>query len=754
MRDALGSDGSGAMTRSLVALSQPLWLRFLAWLRRPQVAGRIALVLTVAATLSGVATYVVLSGWLSFGADVDLVLGLLYLDVILLLLLGVVVARRLVQLMMARWQGSAGSRLHARLVALFSLVAVAPAIVVAVFSVGFLHFGLEAWFSERISRALTTSLNVARSYLEEHKEVIRADALAMAADLNREGPSLLGTPAMFQRLLDAQAALRSLTEAIVFQSNGQVIARTGLSFVLEMERLPPAILEQASHGDVVVLTSDTDDRVRALVRLDNFIDAYLFVGRFVDARVLEYMDRTREVVDEYRSLQLRRSGIQVTFAVIFGVVALLLLLAAVGVGLGFANRLATPIVRLIAAADRVRAGDLTVSVPVDQDGDEIDHLSHAFNRMTTQLNSQRSELVRANQQLDQRRRFTEAVIAGVSAGVIGLDGQGRITLPNRSAADLIGCSPDDLVGRPLIAVIPEVAGLLAGVATAPERPAEAQLELHRQDGTHTLLVRASAQADSTGISGFVVTFDDITELLSAQRKAAWAEIARRIAHEIKNPLTPIRLSAERLKRKYLPQIEKEREAFAASADTIVHQVDNIGRLINEFSAFARMPAPVFERESAADLVRQAVHLQQGARPEIRFETRLPAHDVQLYCDGRQVAQALTNLLQNAVDSVLEHRSARTEGQETGWVLVRLREVGERAVIEVEDNGPGLPEPMDRLTEPYVTTRTSGTGLGLAIVKKIMEEHGGTLTLANRAGGGASVGLVFPAMRALDGAAAE
>jgi two-component system nitrogen regulation sensor histidine kinase NtrY len=742
------------MARSLTMLSQPTWLRFAGWLRRAHVARRLAVVLSVAATLSGIATYVVLSGWLSFGAEVDVVLGLLYLDVILLLLLGVLVARRLVQLVMARWQGSAGSRLHARLVGLFSLVAVAPAIVVAVFSVGFLHYGLEAWFNERINDALTNSLNVAQSYLEEHKEVIRADALAMAADLNREGPAMLGMPDMFQRLLDAQAALRSLTEAIVFQSNGQVLARTGLSYVLDLERLSPATLDEASHGDVVVLTSDTDDRVRALVRLDNFIDAYLFVGRFVDPRVLDYMDRTREVVDEYHSLELRRSGIQVTFAAIFGVVALLLLLAAVGVGLGFANRLATPIIRLIAAADRVRAGDLTASVPEDAEGHEIDHLSRSFNRMTAQLNSQRTELIRANQQLDQRRRFTEAVIAGVSAGVLGLDPQGRITLPNASAAQLIGCPPDDLIGRPLIAVIPEVAGLLAGVASAPERPAEAQLELHRPDGTHTLLARASAQMDVGGISGFVITFDDITELLAAQRKAAWAEIARRIAHEIKNPLTPIRLSAERLKRKYLPQIQREPDAFAASADTIVHQVDNIGRLINEFSAFARMPAPVFERQSAGGLIRQAVYLQQGARPEIRFETRLPAHDVQLYCDGRQVAQALTNLLQNAVESVVEGAAMDGRQGAGGWIMVELRETGDRAVIEVQDNGRGLPEPMDRLTEPYVTTRASGTGLGLAIVKKIMEEHGGALTLGNRPAGGASVSLVFPAMRVLDGAAAE
>ena len=356
------------MARSAATLPRPAWDRFLGWLRRPKVGAWLALVLTVAATCSGLATYVVISGWLSIGADAKLVLGLLYLDLILLLLLGVVVARRLVRLIMARRQGLAGSRLHARLVALFSLVAVAPAIVVAVFAVAFLHFGLEAWFSERISNALSNSMNVAQAYLEEHKEVIRADALAMAADLNREGPAMVGLPDMFQRLLDTQAALRSLTEAIVFLGNGQVVARTGLGFGLELERVPPQVLEQASNGEVVVLTSDADDRVRALVRLDNFIDAYLFVGRFVDARVLDYMERTRQAIDEYHALEVRRSGIQLTFAMIFGVVALLLLLAAVRVGLAFANRLAMPISRLINAADRVRVGDLTASVPEDQEG--------------------------------------------------------------------------------------------------------------------------------------------------------------------------------------------------------------------------------------------------------------------------------------------------------------------------------------------------------------------------------------------------
>jgi two-component system nitrogen regulation sensor histidine kinase NtrY len=666
----------------------------------------------------------------------------------------VVVARRVVQLIVARRQGLAGSRLHARLVAMFSLVAVLPAIVVAVFSVAFLHYGLEAWFSERINKAVNNSLIVAQAYLEEHKEVIRADALAMAADINREGPARVGDPEMFQRLLDTQAALRALTEAIVFLGNGQVVARSGLGFVLELERLPLEVMQQAANGDVVVLTSDADDRVRALVRLDNFIDAYLFVGRFVDSRVLDYMERTRQAIDEYRALEGRRSGIQVTFAMIFGVVALLLLLVAVRIGLGFADRLAMPIARLIAATDRVRVGDLTASVPEQEEGHEIDQLSHAFNRMTAQLASQRTELINANKELDGRRRFTEAVIGGVSAGVLGLDNQGRITLPNRSAADLIRAEPDALIGRPLIAVLPEVAGLLAHVATAPERPAEAQIELKRPDGSHTLLVRVAAQHDAHGISGYVVTFDDVTELLAAQRKAAWAEIARRIAHEIKNPLTPIRLSAERLRRKYLPQIKDDPEAFTNSTDTIVRQVDSIGRLINEFSAFARMPAPVFAAESGKDLVRQAVYLQQGAHPGIRFETRLPEGDVQLYCDAQQVAQALTNLLQNAVESVLERMKRQEGGAAPGWVAVELVETPERCLIEVQDNGCGLPEPTERLTEPYVTMRSTGTGLGLAIVKKIMEEHGGSLSLHNRDAGGARVVLAFPAIRAFHGAAAE
>ncbi|NJO38224.1 MAG: HAMP domain-containing protein, partial [Rhizobiales bacterium] len=426
-------------------------------------ARRLAVVLALAATIAGLVTYVVLSGTMQFGSDAEWVLGLLYLDLILLLSLGVVVGYRLVQIVLARRQGSVGSRLHARMVTLFSVVAVAPAIVVAVFAVTFLHYGLEAWFSDRVSQALTNSLSVAQSYLEEHKEIIRADALAMAADIDREAPALVGDPVSFQRMFDTQAALRSLTEAIIFDGDGNRIARTGLSFGLEIESLPGAgHLEQAAAGEEVILTNDTEDRVRALVRLNSFEDTYLYVGRFVDARVLGYLAQTREVVEEYRSLELRRSGIERAFAVIFGVVALLLLLAAIWVGLIFANGVAGRISQLTNAANLVSDGDLSVRVPETEKNDEIDDLQSTFNRMTDQLSSQRDELVQANSQLEQRRAFTEAVIGGVSSGVIGLDRQGLITLPNPSALDFLGSSAERLIGRPVIAVLPEVAGLLAG----------------------------------------------------------------------------------------------------------------------------------------------------------------------------------------------------------------------------------------------------------------------------------------------------
>jgi len=740
-------------------------------LRRFDVERRLALVLAVLAVISSIATYAVIQAKPPYGGSVQTVLVLLNLDLVLLLLLGLVVARRLVRVVLERRRGHAGSRLHGQLIMLFAVLAAAPAMVVSIFSVLFLSSGLETWFSDRVRTALDNSLAVAEAYLEEHKENIRADALAMAADLNREGTYLLADEGRLQQFVNNQAAIRDLTEAIVFDSTGMVLARTGLSFGLEIERLPHNILREAAEGNAVTVTSDSDDRVRALVRLDGFGDAYLFVGRFVDASVLAYMQRTQNVVSDYRRMESERWGIQLTSALLFAVVALLLLLASVWIGLNFADRLVQPISQLIAAANRVRSGDLMARVPEPPGEDEIGVLSRAFNRMTSQLSSQRRELIEANQQLDERRRFSEAVLAGVTGGVIGLDADRRIVFPNRAAIDFLAPDRDDLAGLPIESVLPEAAPLFQRLDGSHAPSVEQQITVHRGDSDSTLLLRLSVQTSGGTVSGYVVTFDDITDLLSAQRQAAWAEVARRIAHEIKNPLTPIRLSAERLNRKYKKQITQDEEQFSNAVQTIIRQVDTIGRMIGEFSAFARMPAPVMREEKLPELVHHAVSLERSARPDIAFETALPAEPIRLVCDGEKVTQALTNLLQNAVQALSEAgqsgaaqavaaqaetvqagtaperagpQRADRGGAAPGRIVVRARQEGGRIEVEVEDNGPGLPPgERQRLLEPYVTNRAKGTGLGLAIVHKIMEEHQGRVELDSGEFGGACVRLVFP-----------
>jgi two-component system nitrogen regulation sensor histidine kinase NtrY len=787
---------------SAIAQLRPGDTSLLDGLKRLKLERKLALVLTVLAVISGITTYVMISTAPPSGRSVQTVVLLLNIDLILLLLLGVVVARRLVKLVLQRRQGLAGSKLHGRLVALFAVIAVLPAIVVSVFSVLFLSSGLETWFGDRIRTALDNSLNVAEAYLEEHKENIRADALAMAADLNREGPLLIGDPELLQQFVAGQAAVRNLTEAIVFDRLGNVLARTGLSFGLEAEYLPPETLARAEAGEVVTVTSSAEDRVRALVSLFGFGEAYLFVGRFIDAQVLGYMQQTQQVVSEYQELQTERGRIQFTSAALFGLVALLLLLAATWTGMAVADWLIAPIGQLINAADRVRTGDLMVRVSEGPSDDEITVLSRAFNRMATQLQNQRSELIEANQQLDGRRRFTEAVLSGVTAGVIGLDADRRIILPNRAASRFLqppggqpsaladgtdveaadaGFASEEIIGADIATVLPETARLFDLPELAQGQSVQAQVRVNRAGVEYTLLVRLAAQREGPGdvdsggagvgagerIVGYVLTFDDITQLLSAQRQAAWAEVARRIAHEIKNPLTPIQLSAERLGRKFAGQIqESDRSSFSRSIDTIIRQVDVIGRLIREFSAFARMPDARMRPEPLAELVHHAVELQEGAWPGLTIEVNLnDVAGIYLDCDAEKISQALNNVLQNAAQATMESRPATTAAAGAGdrgpppasgegdgpppppVISVTALRSEHELELAVADNGPGFPPgERQRYLEPYVTTKAKGTGLGLAIVHKIMEEHTGRVELDQSATGGALVRLVFPAER--------
>jgi two-component system, NtrC family, nitrogen regulation sensor histidine kinase NtrY len=721
-----------------------LMRRVRVWAGRFGLGRKIAIALAIPALGSGIATYLALTGAPPFGPHPSAVLSLLNLDLILLLALGAVIAKRLVEVWAERRRGLAGSRLQIRLVMLFSLIAVLPTIIVAAFSYLFFSFGVESWFSDKVRTAISESLAVAEAYLHEHQQAIRADVLAMANDLNRDAVKLALSPQHLEQVVSAQAALRGLTEAMVFDRAGHVLARSSLSFVLGFEPIPDEAVQRADEGDVAIMTNDSDDRVRALVRLNQFGDVYLYVGRYIEPRVLNHMEETQRAVAQYEQMEGQRSGFQITFALIFMMVAMLFLVAAVAIGIHFATQFAGPVSRLIAAAEQVRGGNLAARVPEGEKDDELASLSRAFNRMTFQIESQQSELKEANRQLDERRRFTETVLTGVSAGVIGLDRMGQINLPNRSASSLLGVDLEQAIGLHLAEVAPEMAALLDEADRRPDRLAQSQVQLARGNSTRTLLVRIAAEHNGHDVSGFVVTFDDITELLLAQRKAAWADIARRIAHEIKNPLTPIQLAAERLRRRYLKEIQSDAETFKICTDTIVRHVGDIGRMIDEFSSFARMPAPVLKPENLAQIVHQAVFLQRTAHPEITFETILPGHPVSIRCDARLVGQALINIVKNAIESI-EARTTYDEASPAGHIRVSVTEEEGQAAVVVEDNGKGLPrQDRERLTEPYVTTRVKGTGLGLAIVKKIMEDHEGELMLEDREPEGARVSLVFAA----------
>jgi two-component system, NtrC family, nitrogen regulation sensor histidine kinase NtrY len=702
--------------------------------------GKVAtLVLATLAFGVGLATFIILARGAPLSPRPGVSVALVLANLISILLLVAVLAGRLTRVWVERRRGSAGSRLHVRLVLLFGGVAVAPAIVVACFAVAFFHFGIQAWFNDPVRQAVNESLQVSRGYLEEHRDNIRSVALEMANDLTHAGQLLTADPSVFADVLGTQTTLRGLTEALIYDPlTKQVLAAAGLFAGMGVTLPADRVTTEALSGEVVVLNAGDGTRVQAVARLDSTPPLMLMIGRPIDPQILDHMARTEQAVAEYQRLDESRSWLQIAFAWIFAILALMVLLAAVLIGLVLANQIARPIGRLINAAERVRSGDLTVRVAEVQTGDELAGLSRAFNRMTGQLSAQRGELMDAYSQIDERRRFTETVLSGVSAGVIGLDASGRIELPNRAADELLGIDLLSSIGRELADVVPEFAELLHEAAASPERARTAEIQIGPPTKRSTLLVRIGADLSGGRTDGFVVTFDDITELQSAQRKAAWADVARRIAHEIKNPLTPIQLAAERLKRRFAKEITSDPDTFKQCADTIIRHVGDIGRMVDEFSAFARMPQPVIKPEDVGRMAREVLVLQKTARPQIDWRTEIPEKGPVAPCDRRLLGQALTNLLQNAADAIAMRDAA-------GHIGLSVESDESDVRIIVTDDGVGLPqEDRARLTEPYVTHKPKGTGLGLAIVKKIMEDHGGRLTLEDRSDGpGAVAALVLP-----------
>ncbi len=707
-----------------------------------------AFALIITSICFGLATFAAMSGSLPFNIEADKVVLLIYIDVFLLLSTTLLVTHKLVQIWTARRRGSAGAQLHSTLVLYFAALAAVPSVLISIFSLMFFDLGLESWFSKRVRTAVTESQAIAESYIQEHNNNLRAGALRIARDLSRDATVFYNNPKLLEKALNIHADLRDFTEAIIFHPTDGVKARFGYTYVLEFEPIPQIAFEETQKGRVALLDSDQEDRVRALVKLENFFDeTYLLVGRYIDPAVYAKATATRSAVEQFQNLEKQRTDIKISFALAFMIVTLLLLLAAVWIGLSFAARLTRPISTLIAGTESIRSGDLSIRVPELNSENELGTLSRAFNRMAEQLENQRKEIIESSNLIEERRRFTEAVLTGVSAGVIGLDNKGRIDLPNKTASRLLDLELDELKGHELADLIPEMANLInKAMSDNTDQMIEEEIQIGEGIDLKNLYVKIGIEKQNIGnntlVDGYIVTFDDITNLQSAQRKAAWADVAQRIAHEIKNPLTPIQLSAERLKRKYSKQIIEDREIFETCTDTIVRHVEDIGRMVSEFSSFARMPKPTMQIENIADLCRQSIFLQKNANRNIEYTTDIQSGNIPLYCDSRQISQVLTNLLQNAHDAI-DGRDGKN--LEMGAILMSLISKDDKILIEISDNGRGLPqENREKLMEPYITTREKGTGLGLAIVKKIVEDHNGHLELVDNEQGkfGATARLVF------------
>jgi len=682
------------------------------------------------ALLSATATFLVLAGLTPIAPVHEVVVDLLLGNAITGLLLLAIIGREVWVVVQARRRGRAGSRLHVQIVGLFAVIAAVPTVLVSVVASTTLDRGLDRFFSTRTRAMIEQSLIVANAYVNEHADAIRADILAMAYDLGRAKPIFDQDRDQFQKIVGAQANGRNLSAALLITSNGSTVDRAGVTMDKKVILPTSDLLAQVNETDPRVALLPEDNHLAAVVKLHGYDNIYLYVARILDPRVVQQLRATQESVGEYANLEARRLGIQIAFGLMFAIIALIVLLSSAWIGLDFANRLVAPIRRLIGAANVVSTGNLQIQVPIRRSEGDLARLGETFNKMTQELRTQHEDIVRARDLIDSRRRFTEAVLAGASAGVIGVNAEGRISILNRSAERLMGRLESEVLGLPLAQVAPELSGMFEAARSGNQRLIQRQIAITRDGQERNYSVRVTSEQATEAEHGYVITIDDITELVLAQRTSAWADIARRIAHEIKNPLTPIQLSAERLRRKYGKSIIDDPAVFEQCTETIVRQVDDIKRMVDEFSRFARMPKAVLADEDVADTVRQVVFLLRVAHPDIDFDVELEAESMPARFDRRLISQALTNIIKNATEAIA---AVPPSDSQRGRISVRAQRDGKEIIVDVIDNGIGLPkENRARLLEPYVTTREKGTGLGLAIVGRILEEHGGRLELRDAA----------------------
>jgi two-component system nitrogen regulation sensor histidine kinase NtrY len=713
---------------------------------KPGGPGWIGTLTVVIALWSALATFLILAGATPIVPTHQVVLTVLGLNCVLVLCLIGIVAWETKSLVRARLAGQAGARLHGRVVGLFSLVATLPAILVAVVASVTLERGLQPWFSDQMRAVIFKSVEVADAYATGQCESLGREIRILADDLARARPVFDVDRRWFDTFLTTRATALGLPVARIVNPKNETLARADIDVLKDPPKLSEETFEDAANSNDPICVLPREGRVfGAVAKLPQYENGFLFVAREVSPLAVEFPTVARAAAADFLAMDSRRRGVQIAFASMFVLIALVVLFSAIWFGLSFANRLVTPIRRLIHATDQVASGNFYVQVPVRKTEGDLAHLGETFNKMTSELRRQRDGLTAASDLIDRRRRFTEAVLSGVSAAVIGVDGRGLITIVNPSAEALLDAGRDKLIGAPIAEALPEIAPLFEEMRRTRQRLTQQQLQLERNRRERTINVRVTSEQARGEEKGFVVTLDDITDLVTAQRTSAWADVARRIAHEIKNPLTPIQLSAERIRRKYGKVITTDREVFDQCTSTIVRQVDDIKRMVDEFSSFARMPKPKMDREDIVETVRHGLVTMRIAHPEITFLDECPPTPIVAEFDRRLLSQSVINIVKNAAEAVAAVPEA--------VIRVAVRQEDDRIVMEVADNGKGFPEEgRQRLLEPYMTTREGGTGLGLAIVAKILEEHGGGIELHdNPAGRGGLVRMWFAAKNTIEAA---
>src|SRR5471032_515682 len=678
------------------------------------------------ALLSTFLTFVVLTGLTRIAPSPEVVISFLLINTATILLLVGIIIREVWQVVQARRRGRAAARLHVQIVSLFSIIAVLPAVLVSLVANVTIDRGFDRLFSGPTREVIQNSVIIARAYMQEHAQLIRGDILGMANDLNHARSLYDQDRRTFLELLTASAASRDLPGAMLIDKDRNVLETAQTGIQLAFSAPPAEFLGNVDEAEPEIAVLPDENYVAAVIRLRAFNDTYLYVARQLDPRVVAQLKQTEASAAEYAEIESRRLGIQVNFALMFAVIALTILTASILIGLNFANWLVAPIRRLMSAANVVSTGDLHVQVPVHRSEGDLAQLGETFNKMTQELRTQRDELVNASDLIDSRRRFIEAVLSSASAGIIGVDASGSVGILNRSAEKLIGHAESETLGHPLSDVLPELDDLMKTAREGTQRLVQGQITISRDGHERNLSVRVSAEQTSQSRDSYIITLDDITELVSAQRTSAWGDVARRIAHEIKNPLTPIQLSAERIRRKFGKVITEDKAIFEQCTDTIVRQVDDIRRMVDEFSRFARMPKPVIAADDVADTVRQSAFLLRVGHPEIDIAAEIKDDPMRAQFDRRLISQALTNIIKNATEAI---EAVPAEELGKGRIEVVAARDDEDIVIDVIDNGIGLPKvARARLLEPYVTTREKGTGLGLAIVGRVLEDHGGRIEL--------------------------